>query len=100
MTYQLTEVLSSANPASEAVLFPGGYGNWSVTAEGSGNFDGASALLEYSHDNAASWIPIESTFAIAAGGDLGHNFFLPSPCHVRINLTGAGASTSVTARIR
>ena len=61
-----------------------------------GNFDGATATLEFSYDG-VNWISTAPEGAFSATTAIG--FFLPI-CNLRAVVTGAGAATNITFEIR
>lgn len=83
----------TANGASSTEAWAGGKGTLTL----GGEFDGASARVEFSTNSGTTWFPIEDEAldAMALQKPKAFNFELPS-CDLRVFVVGAGASTDLT----
>lgn len=63
-----------------------------------GTWDGATATLEFSPDSGVTWITAgnDTTFTEDSGGNI---YVTPGGISLRFSITGAGASTDITAGV-
>ena len=80
-----------ADGSSAPVAWPGGTGTFWTWGE----FDGASVALEASPDG-ENWFTVGASLVF---GEKGVGAFALGPCKLRATLAGAGAATSVSARL-
>lgn len=90
---QKITLLSAADETGSAVMvFPGTY-NWYVYD----TWDGATAQLQFSPDEGSTWIDIDGLALTADGGWTGIEL---AAGHVRVEISDAGASTSLSSDLR
>lgn len=89
-TRRLTLATAVSATPSELIRCSAGEYKWSVY----GTWDGATAQLQSSPDGGATWIDIDGAIATVNGGAYG---FQLGDEHVRVSVSGAGGSTSLSA---
>jgi hypothetical protein len=82
----------TTNTASDAVAWEAGECRNVLGVLVSGTFDSATVTLQVSLDGGTTYV--DTTYALTAAGI--RNVELPYPCHWRLNVSGGGASMSIT----
>lgn len=82
---------AATDAQSAAINWAGGTGTFWIWGE----FDGASVMLEASPDG-ENWFAVGTSLCFA---ERGVGAFALGPCKLRASLSGAGAATSITARL-
>ena len=83
---------AAATGSSTPIIAPGKH-NWSVY----GTWDSASAQLQWSPNGGTTWIDIDGAVLTANGG---WSDIPIAGGHVRVSISGAGGSTSLTSDLR